>query len=118
MQLSGGMELDKALHELMMKASQPHVVQVGYTAEYAIFVHEDLVQYHSNGEAKYLERPLNELGPEIMRIVIKAINNGMSVDEALLLGGLKLQRESQLLVPVATGNLKSSAYTRLEVNGQ
>lgn len=33
--------------------------------------------------------------------------------KALLTAGLKLQRESQRLVPVNTGNLKASAFTSL-----
>lgn len=34
--------------------------------------------------------------------------------QALLLAGLRLQRESQLLCPVLTGNLRNSAFTRVE----
>ena len=34
--------------------------------------------------------------------------------QALLAAGLRLQRESQARVPVDSGNLKASAYTRLE----
>lgn len=37
---------------------------------------------------------------------------GVVSGQALKLAGLRLQRESQQLVPVDTGNLKASAYTR------
>ncbi len=37
-----------------------------------------------------------------------------SLEEALLKSGLFLQRESQKLVPVDTGALKNSAFTRVE----
>ncbi len=34
----------------------PLVVQVGYTADYALYVHEDMNAAHAVGEAKYLEK--------------------------------------------------------------
>lgn len=40
-----------------------------------------------------------------------------AVVRGLKLGGLYLQRESQLLVPVDTGTLKRSAFTRAEGHG-
>ena len=39
--------------------SNPSVI-VGYTEEYAIFVHENLEAHHNNGQAKFLEQPLRE----------------------------------------------------------
>ena len=43
-----------------------------------------------------------------------ALAHGQTTAQALLQAGLRLQRESQLLVPVDTGALKASAFTRLE----
>lgn len=42
---------------------------------------------------------------------------GRHLEVGLLRAGLALQRESQLRVPVDTGNLKASAFTRLEGEG-
>ena len=39
-----------------------------------------------------------------------------SLEKGLVLAGLRLQRDSQKLVPVDTGNLKGSAFTRLDKN--
>lgn len=39
--------------------SNPSVI-VGYTEEYAIFVHENLEAHHPVGQAKFLEQPLQE----------------------------------------------------------
>lgn len=89
-------------------------VIVGYTQEYAIYVHEDLEAFHPVGQAKYLEQPYRQMLPELKRIIAKAKAAGMPLIQSLLLAGLRLQRESQLLVPVDTGALKNSAFTRKE----
>lgn len=45
-------------------------VLVGYTANYAVYVHEDLNAHHKSGKtAKYLERPAREKRTEIIAIV-------------------------------------------------
>ncbi len=67
-----------------------------------------------NGQAKFLEQPFRTMRPVLSFIVATAIRNGKSLMQGLLLAGLRLQRESQLLVPVVTGNLRNSAFTRLE----
>ncbi len=89
-------------------------VLVGYTASYAIYVHENLEAYHEVGQAKFLEEPARTLRPEIVSIIDQALQAGQSMGDALLLAGLRLQAESQLLCPVDTGNLRASAFTRLE----
>lgn len=35
-------------------------VEVGYTANYAVYVHENLNARHENGQAKFLEHPARE----------------------------------------------------------
>ena len=42
---------------------------IGYQAAYAPFVHEDLEARHTNGEAKFLEKALNENQGRILKIV-------------------------------------------------
>lgn len=66
------------------------------------------------GQAKFLEEPARTLSKELAEITMKAIGAGKTMGQALLLAGYRLQREAQLLCPVDTGNLKASAFTRLE----
>jgi hypothetical protein len=89
-------------------------VIVGYTALYALYVHENLEVRHPVGQAKYLEQPAREFGKEIGRIVRESLAQGKTLAQGLVLGGLRLQRESQKIVPVDTGDLRASAFTRLE----
>jgi hypothetical protein len=131
-------------------------VEVGYTASYAIYVHENMNPVNlptgSGAQAiaiaqgaglkgrarkqlleasgakprqsklgyywgpsfygpKFLEGPARYLAGELGVIIIKAVGAGQTVAEALLLAGLRLQRESQKLVPVEYGNLINSAFT-------
>ena len=98
-------------------------VIVGYTAAYALHVHEN-AQMQANREArgvkkrqwKFLEKPARELNNsgELKTVINKAIAGGSSIEDALLLAGLRIQRESQKLVPIDTGNLRASAFTRKE----
>lgn len=162
-QITGISAVRKALRkhgERLGLVGKPSVI-VGYTANYALHVHENIemkwagmarggevhtrivfskklgrnirkemtskqisarIQKRGNywdgsngpGQAKFLEQPARELGPEFSRIVFEAMKNGAKLVQALYIAGLRLQRESQLLVPVETGNLKASAFTRKE----
>jgi len=92
----------------------PKVV-VGYTAQYAIYVHENLEANHPNGgQAKYLEQPARELQPQLAKIITNGVKKKLGLEQSIYLAGLHLQGESQKLVPVDTGNLKASAFTRIE----
>lgn len=91
----------------------PSVI-VGYTQSYALVVHERLDVFHPVGQALYLLQPARQYAKELGEIAVKAVRNGATVSQAILLAGLRLQRESQLLVPVDTSALKASAFTRLE----
>lgn len=110
--------------------SSPEVV-VGYTAAYALYVHENMEMklaglprkpphkgsyWDPQGQAgpKFLEAPARELATEITGIVKKALTQGRTLAQGLLLAGLRLQRESMSRVPVDTGNLKNSAFTKIE----
>lgn len=63
------------------------------------------------GQAKFLEQPARELGPELGRMITTAVKNGAKLLQALVMAGMRLQRESQKIVPVEFGNLKGSAFT-------
>ena len=89
-------------------------VHVGYTQNYAIYVHENLNAKHPVGKAKFLEDPFKELSPKAGRIVAAHMKQGKTLEEAIVLLGLLLQRNSQEEVPIDTGALRASAFTRLE----
>ena len=89
-------------------------VNVGYTQSYAVWVHERMDTYHPVGQAKFLEQPAREKAGEIARIIKETYRKTKDLTLSLLTGGLFLQRESQKLVPVDTGALKASAFTRVE----
>lgn len=108
--------MDKlTLRERAVASQQPKVI-VGYTAAYAVRVHEDLEAHHNNGQAKFLEQPARQMTNDgtMSDIVRKALTSGKTMAQALLMAGLRLQGESQRLCPVLTGNLRNSAFTRLE----
>ena len=102
--------------EKRKKSGKTVSVIVGYTANYAIHVHENLEAFHSNGQAKFLEQPAREMQKDLGKIAVDALKQGKSLTQALILAGLALQRASQKLVPVLTGNLRASAFTRVDEN--
>lgn len=91
-------------------------VIVGYEGvNYGIYVHENLEAAHSPGkQAKFLEQPARQYRIELATIIETAYRRGATLRQALFLGGLRLQRESQKIVPIDTGNLRGSAFTRIE----
>lgn len=73
-------------------------------------------EYTGVGQAKFLEAPARELNNsgELGKIVVDTLLQGKTVAQALLLAGLRIQRESQLRCPVDTGAMRASAFTRLD----
>jgi hypothetical protein len=51
------------------QTTQKVTLSVRYTAPYAIYVHENLSNYHPIGQAKFLERAINEVKPNIIQII-------------------------------------------------
>lgn len=84
-------------------------------------VHEILTNQHAPGKsAKFLEIPARQLSSDgtLANIVKQAKLSGKTTAQALLLAGLRLQRDSQALCPVLTGVLRASAFTRLTEGNQ
>jgi hypothetical protein len=113
----------------------PPSVVVGYATDYALYVHEDLTKAHGeafnvkhadeiaagtehsrgpNQQAKFLEQPARQNRDSYKQIIFGAMKEGKTLKQALLLAGLQLQRDSMEIVPVDTGILKASAFTRVE----
>ncbi len=88
-------------------------VTVGFTQHYALPVHEMTWWKHRVGQAKFLEQPFRQFKAELIKLIRRAVLNGATMDQALLIAGLRIQREAQLLTPVDTGALKASAFTTL-----
>lgn len=112
--LEGTSELVRKVNALLTKVEPKTAIVVGYTQTYAIYVHENLEAHHPVGQAKYLEQPLRQMSPVIGSTVEALVRRKVKLNKALLMIGLLLQRESQKLVPVDTGALKGSAFTREE----
>lgn len=89
-------------------------VEVGYTANYALYVHEmEGANFQRPGaQAKFLETPLRQRKDEWVGIVGKVVEGGGTFQQGLFVAGLQVQRASQDICPVDTGNLRASAYTR------
>ena len=137
---------DKVVKKLawLQKQSRKHNdvgVIVGYTAAYALYVHEapGVLKgklrgakrgskrgtyrgrfWDPQGRAipKFLEKPFREMHDELIGAIFTitkklGIAKGNGLDIGLLNAGLLLQRVSQELVPVDLANLKGSAFTRL-----
>lgn len=113
--ISGVGRLRKVFQDTRRKASSASVA-VGYTADYAIHVHENVgANFKTPGtKAKFLEDPAREHRDDIRRAIEDEMEAGGSLRDGLLVGGLLLQRFSQLECPVDTGFLRASAFTRLE----
>lgn len=90
-------------------------VDVGYTAPYAVYVHEDLEASHPNGgQAKYLEQPARTLAKDMMDIIVTSVQNRNGLEEGCRRAGNLLLSTSRALVPVDTGRLRDSGYVKTE----
>lgn len=89
-------------------------VIVGFSQNYAVPVHENTSAHHPVGMAKFLEKPARYLRRTMTQIIANGLRRGLSLVHSVLMAGLRLQREAQLLTPVDTGALRASAYTRKE----
>lgn len=94
--------------------SPKSIVTVGYSAEYAIYVHENLMATHKPPtQAKFLEQPIREMKPALKQEIETLMSTGrMTLAQCLLIIGHKILAASQLLVPVATGALKASGFVK------
>ncbi len=111
--ISGTSKAKAELNALIAKSikSDTEDVIVGFSQNYAIYVHENMEATHEVGGAKYLEKAYKRLAGEIPRLVGGIYKVTRSITKGLLVAGLRVQRDAQKLVPVDTGALKSSAYT-------
>jgi len=115
---------------------------VGYGAKYALYVHENNINVKYNmklkgkkrtgkrpdgtkrqgrywdpqgrGQNQFLVAPFRQHRALWRKIIAKAYQKTGDLRTGLLLAAHSLQKKSQELVPVDSGNLKGSAYTKME----
>lgn len=133
MRVEGLKRLQAKLKTLQEEARRQTLksVTVGYTANYALYVHEKVEMKlkgkkrpgknrgkfwdpQGRAQAKFLEEPARTMQGELGRVVAEITKSTGNIQAGLLAAGLRLQRESQKRCPVDTGNLKNTAFTRLE----
>jgi hypothetical protein len=107
-----------ARHELPVGAPNPPKSDAQRKAMFASIHEREArgVKSWDQGQPKFLEQPARELtnNGTFKQIITTAVLAKKTLLQGLLMAGLRLQRESQLLVPLDTSNLKNSAFTRLE----
>lgn len=111
----------------MQKTAASRVV-VGYSAPYAMYVHEAVGMvlqglprpsgignyWDPNGQAKFLEEPTRLYAKDMGAFICRLMRQRSTLLLALLKAGQILLRESKKLVPVEYGDLKASGYVRIE----
>jgi uncharacterized protein YyaL (SSP411 family) len=88
-------------------------MSVGFSADYAFRIHEDLAMFHTVGQAKFLETAIREIEPTIARQVRDMLKHSYSLESALQAQGLRILSRAQELVPVDTGFLRDSGYVEV-----
>jgi hypothetical protein len=97
-----------------LKPSQADGYTVGFSAPYALYVHEDLSKVHPVGQAKFLEEPARTKALDLATTVNQTLRNGKTIDEALLAAANQLLGFAKALVPVDTGFLRDSGYVNVK----
>jgi hypothetical protein len=111
--ITGISEVKRALNKLAKGFTGENVV-VGFTQNYALFVHENKNARHTTGKAGFLLDNARDLQQEMSQIVLNVTKQTGSVEKGLLVAGVRLQAAAQEDTPVDTGALKASAFTAKE----
>lgn len=87
-------------------------LDIGFSAPYAVYVHENLQAAHLVGQAKYLESAYRSpaVQQQMRDALRQALKSKRSVADALVDAGNVLLKAAQALVPVDTGLLRDSGY--------
>lgn len=114
MKIEGVTEIVKELQRRLDKVrlDSATAIKVGFSASYAIYVHENLEAHHEVGQAKFLEQPARANKSTYARIVAEQAKKGRPLGQALMVAALQLQRDAQQLCPVKTGALRNSAFIK------
>lgn len=86
------------------------VTTVGYSADYAVPVHERTDLRHPVGQAKFLEQPIRTEEKPMADIIHSRLLARESLKNAQLAAAKHLMKVSLQLVPVDTGALRDSWF--------
>lgn len=111
--ITGISEVKRALNKVAKGFVGENVV-VGFTQNYALFVHENRNSNHTTGKAGFLLDNARDLQKEMSQIVLNVTKQTGSVEKGLMVAGVRLQSAAQEDTPVDTGALKASAFTAKE----
>lgn len=132
--IQGRGRLAKNLQTKIKKLHNATVV-VGYSAPYALYVHESIEMElegeprtshigvywgqptRLGGQAQFLLKPFIEHKKDISNIVKNELRAGKTLRQALLTAGRILLKESKKLVPIETSKLRSSGFVHIEDSG-
>lgn len=114
--------LEKVLTEIRKRRSKAigdgmSQVRVGYSASYAVPVHERLDVHHPVGQAKFLEQPLRTEQRKMTEIIRSRLMARMSLLDAQMEAAKHLISVSLQLVPVDTGELRDSWFIKPSKRG-
>lgn len=114
LQSTGTEKFTASLKARNIKGPANVVGKVVYDAPHAIYVHEDLEAFHSEGQAKYLEQPAREMQQEMAQTTRETFRTTRSMEKAVGESLNRLLEVSQELVPVDTGELRESGHVVIE----
>lgn len=106
-------EIQKRINAQSLKGNSYGHADIGYTAEYAAEVHENMQVYHPNGQAKFLETAYRRMLKQSKEVIKKKLQQRRNLLDAIEAGGKVILNESNRLVPVDTGFLRSSGYVKV-----
>ncbi len=86
--------------------------KVGFTAPYAVPVHERMDVHHPIGQAKFLEQPMRTEVKPMADIIRSRLRARESLKSAQLVAAKHLIKVSLTLTPVDTGLLVSSWFIK------
>lgn len=106
-------EVNRKLQALANRSKQKDAgsLVVGFSQNYAIYVHEVPARHKEGKQWKYLETVVRRLAPQIPRLVEATYLVTGSLYAGLLKAASRIQREAQEIVPIDTGALRASAFT-------
>lgn len=103
------------LDQNSLKGKKQATLTCGYTADYAVYVHENLTANHPNGgQAKFLEEPARVYAQYMVNTVVRLLQSKKGLAFALDRAGRDFRQLSRKYVPVDTGYLVNSWVQSVE----
>lgn len=109
---------DQVQRNMLARSLKGRVIsrlRIGYSASYAVHVHENMEGGFRFGGPRFLSRPFRRLGREMRSLMVRYLQVGKrSLEFAILNVGKWFIRETRDEVPMDTGHLRSTAYVTAE----